>query len=154
MIYKEFSTDRKEYLKTIMTRFNKMNTIKETIKKNGTDKAIAIMSATHGSENEMISILFGRNQTIHIANAASLLTICFNALQQSNADVVLIMKYIHEILDVVGPLIRLALTEPNSIATLNILQRNRKVLEKISRCDNEDAKNAAQKVLSDYGDLI
>ena len=64
------------------------------------------------------------------------------------------MKYIHEILDVVGPLIRLALTEPNSIATLNILQRNRKVLEKISRCDNEDAKNAAQKVLSDYGDLI
>ena len=102
----------------------------------------------------MLTLLFGRDQTIHVENAANLLTICFNALKQGNVEEVIIMKYIFEVLDVVGPLIRLALTEPNSIAILNVLQRNRKSLEKVSQSSNDEAKDVASKILSNYGDLI
>lgn len=153
MIYKEFSTDRKSYMETILNRLKKLNAIKDTIKRKGTDEAIAIYSSEGGSEEELISMLEGRQQTIHIGNAANLLNIGFHALTKNESDEARDLKYIDEVLTIVAPIVRVSLTEPNSIEIMNVMHRNSGKLSSIASSESSAAQ-IANKILNDYDDLV
>lgn len=153
LIYKEFSTDRKSYMSTILNRLKKMNDIRDMIKKVGTEETLKNYSQyTTGSEIEFITLLSGRKETIHIENAANLLKIAAHAMELEGGEEKGV-EFVYEIMQNVGQIMRVSLTEPNTIEIINTAHNLKPKLTNIA-ASNVKWHETAQKILNELGDIM
>jgi len=149
-LYKAFKNDRTTYLNMLATRLANVNRIRDIIKQKGTDTALAEIASTGESTSEIIGLLHGRSDSIRLDNAESLLKISKNALSNGDKTVITLIK---DVIDFVAPLVRIALTEPKSIAILGAAHGLSSYIKEIAGEDTHWSQDAKE-LISNFSEFF